>query len=50
LRGLSVHVLLDNLSARKMPEMQKLLMLKDRRRGHVQITRTSSSWTNLVKP
>jgi len=48
-RGLAVHVVLDNLSAHKAPEIQKWLAHKDRRRWHLHFTPTSSSWTNLVE-
>ena len=34
-RGLAVHVVLDNLSAHKAPEIQKWLAHKDRRRWHL---------------
>jgi hypothetical protein len=44
-RGLAVHVVLDNLSAHKAPEIQKWLAHKDRRRWHLHFTPTSSSWT-----
>ena len=47
-RGLSVHVILDNLSAHKAPEVRKWLAHKDRRRWH-HFTPTSSSWLNLVE-
>lgn len=48
-RGLSVHVVLDNLSAHKTPEIQKWLAHKDRRRWHLHFTPTSSSWLNLIE-
>jgi transposase len=48
-RGLAVHVVLDNLSAHKAPEIQKWLAHKDRRRWHLHFTPTSSSWTNLIE-
>jgi transposase len=48
-RGLSVHVILDNLSAHKAPEVRKWLAHKDRRRWHLHFTPTSSSWLNLVE-
>ena len=47
--GLAVHVVLDNLSAHKAPEIQKWLSHKDRRRWHLHFTPTSSSWTNLIE-
>jgi transposase len=48
-RGLAIHVVLDNLSAHKAPEITKWLAHKDRRRWHLHFTPTSSSWTNLVE-
>jgi hypothetical protein len=48
-RGLAIHVVLDNLSVHKAPEIQKWLAHKDRRRWHLHFTPTSSSWTNLVE-
>lgn len=48
-RGLGVHVVLDNLSAHKTPEIQKWLAHKDRRRWHLHFTPTSSSWLNLIE-
>ena len=48
-RGLSVHVVLDNLSAHSAPEVTKWLAHKDRRRWHLHFTPTSSSWLNLVE-
>jgi len=48
-RGLAVHVVLDNLSAHKAPEIQKWLAHKDRRRWYLHFTPTSSSWTNLIE-
>jgi transposase len=48
-RGLSVHVILDNLSAHTAPEVKKWLAHKDRRRWHLHFTPTSSSWLNLVE-
>ena len=48
-RGLAVHVVLDNLSAHKAPEITKWLGHKDRRRWHLHFTPTSSSWTNLIE-
>ncbi len=48
-RGLAVHVVLDNLSAPKAPEITKWLAHKDRRRWHLHFTPTSSSWTNLIE-
>jgi transposase len=48
-RGLSVHVVLDNLSAHTAPEVKKWLAHKDRRRWHLHFTPTSSSWLNLIE-
>lgn len=48
-RDLDVHVILDNLSAHKTPEIAKWLAHKDRRRWHLHFTPTSSSWLNLVE-
>lgn len=48
-RGLGVHVILDNLSAHKAPEITKWLAHKDRRRWHLHFVPTSSSWLNLVE-
>ena len=45
--GLSVHVVLDNLSAPSAPEVAKWLAHKDRRRWHLHFTPTSSSWPNF---
>src|SRR4051812_21667247 len=48
-RGLSVHVVLDNLSAHSSPEVTKWLAHRDRRRWHLHFTPTSSSWLNLIE-
>src|SRR3954454_20111037 len=48
-RGLSVHVVLDNLSAHTAPEVKKWLAHRDRRRWHLHFTPTSSSWLNLIE-
>ena len=48
-RGLSIHVILDNLSAHKTPDVRKWLAHKDRRRWHLHFTPTSSSWLNLIE-
>lgn len=48
-QGLSVHVILDNLSAHTAPEVTKWLAHQDRRRWHLHFTPTSSSWLNLVE-
>jgi transposase len=47
--GLAIHVVLDNLSAHKAPEITKWLAHRDRRRWHLHFTPTSSSWTNLIE-
>ena len=48
-RGLSVHVVLDNLSAHSTPEIMTWLSHRDRRRWHLHFTPTSSSWVNLIE-
>jgi DDE superfamily endonuclease len=48
-RGLAVHVVLDNLSAHSAPEITTWLAHKDRRRWHLHVTPTSSSWPNLIE-
>jgi transposase len=48
-RELDVHVVLDNLSAHKAPEVAKWLAHPKRRRWHLHFTPTSSSWLNLVE-
>ena len=48
-RGLSVHVILDNLSAHNTPGVRTWLAHKDRRRWHLHFTPTSSSWLNIVE-
>ncbi|MGQ0467569.1 MAG: IS630 family transposase [Sporichthyaceae bacterium] len=48
-RDLDVHVVLDNLSAHKAPEIAKWLAHPDRERWHPHFTPTSSSWRNLVE-
>jgi transposase len=48
-RGLEVHVVLDNLSAHKAPELQAWLAHPRRRRWHLHFTPTSSAWVNLVE-
>jgi transposase len=48
-KGLAVHVVLDNLSAHKAPEITKWLAHRDRRRWHLHFTPTSSSWVNLIE-
>ncbi len=48
-RGLSVHVVLDNLSAHSTPDIKRWLDHRDRRRWHLHHTPTSSSWLNLIE-
>jgi transposase len=48
-RHLAVHVVLDNLSAHKAPEVQQWLAHPKRKRWHLHFTPTSSSWLNLVE-
>ena len=48
-KGLAVHVVLDNLSAHKAPEITRWLGHRDRRRWHLHFTPTSSSWVNLIE-
>jgi len=48
-RHLDVHVVLDNLSAHKAPEVQQWLAHPKRERWHLHFTPTSSSWLNLVE-
>jgi transposase len=48
-RDLEVHVVLDNLSAHKAPEIQKWLAHPRRKRWHLHFVPTSSSWLNLVE-
>ena len=47
-RRLDVHVVLDNLSAHKGPEVTEWLAHPRRARWHLHFTPTSSSWLNLV--
>jgi transposase len=47
--ALDVHLVLDNLSAHKAPEVQAWLAHPQRRRFHMHFTPTSSSWVNLVE-
>jgi transposase len=46
---LDVHVVLDNLSAHKAPEVRTWLAHPKRARWHLHFTPTSSSWLNLVE-
>ncbi len=48
-RHLDVHVVLDNLSAHKAPEVAEWLAHPRRQRWHLHFTPTSSSWLNLVE-
>ena len=48
-RSLDVHVVLDNLSAHKAPEVADWLAHPRRQRWHLHFTPTSSSWVNLVE-
>ncbi|HUP17512.1 MAG TPA: IS630 family transposase [Acidimicrobiia bacterium] len=48
-RHLEIHVVLDNLSAHKAPEVTKWLAHPRRKRWHLHFTPTSSSWLNLVE-
>jgi transposase len=43
------HLVLDNLSAHKVPEVQAWLAHPRRSRFHMHFTPTSSSWANLVE-
>ncbi|HEX6754742.1 MAG TPA: IS630 family transposase [Mycobacteriales bacterium] len=48
-RSLDIHVVLDNLSAHKAPEVTEWLAHPRRARWHLHFTPTSSSWLNLVE-
>jgi transposase len=48
-RRLQIHVVLDNLSAHKAPEVAEWLAHPRRARWHLHFTPTSSSWLNLVE-
>ncbi|MDT7666612.1 MAG: hypothetical protein QOD04_6168 [Pseudonocardiales bacterium] len=48
-RRLAVHVILDNLSAHKAPEITDWLAHPRRARWHLHFTPTSSSWCNLIE-
>jgi transposase len=48
-RALSIHVVLDNLSAHKAPEITKWLAHPRRKRWHLHFTPTFSSWVNLIE-
>jgi len=48
-RELDVHVILDNLSAHKAPEIKEWLAGERQARWHLHFIPTSSSWLNLVE-
>ena len=48
-RSLEVHVVLDNLSAHKAPEVREWLAKPRQRRWHLHVTPTSASSLNLVE-
>ncbi|MCB1030955.1 MAG: IS630 family transposase [Microthrixaceae bacterium] len=48
-QDLEIHVVLDNLSAHKGPEVREWLAHPKRKRWHLHFTPTSSSWLNLVE-
>lgn len=48
-QGLDIHVVLDNLSAHKAPEVTAWLSHPKRARWHLHFISTSSSWLNLVE-
>jgi transposase len=48
-RDLEIHVVLDNLSAHKGPEVREWLAHPKRKRWHLHYTPTSASWLNLVE-
>jgi transposase len=48
-RPLEVHVVLDNLSAHKAPEVRDWLAHPRRALWHLHLTPTSSSWLNLIE-
>jgi transposase len=48
-RHLQIHVVLDNLSAHKAPEIREWLAKPRQKRWHLHYTPTSSSWVNLVE-
>ena len=48
-RGLDIHVVLDNLSAHKAPEITDWLARPRQDRWHLHFTPTSSSWLNLIE-
>ena len=48
-RSLDIHVVLDNLSAHKAPEVTEWLARPRQARWHLHFTPTSSSWLNLIE-
>jgi transposase len=48
-RRLEIHIVLDNLSAHKGPEIKEWLAHPRRARWHLHFVPTSSSWLNLVE-
>ena len=48
-RRLDIHVVLDNLSAHKAPEVTEWLARPRQARWHLHFTPTSSSWLNLIE-
>jgi len=48
-RRQEIHVVLDNLSAHKAPEVREWLADPRRARWHLHFTPTSSSWLNLIE-
>ncbi len=48
-RDLAIHVVLDNLSAHKAPEVREWLAKPRQQRWQLHFTPTSSSWLNLVE-
>lgn len=48
-RELDIHVVLDNLSAHKAPEVKEWLAHPQRERWHLHFIPTSSSWPGLVE-
>ena len=48
-KDLDIHVVLDNLSAHRAPEVTEWLAHPRRARWHLHFTPTSSSWLNLVE-
>lgn len=48
-RDLEIHMILDNLSAHKAPEITEWLADPKQARWHLHFTPTSSSWLNLIE-